>query len=83
MLMEELPGPVFPAAFRIQTVDDVVLVEEILQSGIKETFHIPYGLDVGSRVSEGRRYGKGWSVGRPLIWRSSEVLSESFSSEDR
>lgn len=47
MLTDELAGPVVPAATRSQTVEDVVLVEGIPHSGIKEMFHISYGLDVG------------------------------------
>lgn len=45
--MGELAGSVVLAAIRSQTVDDVVLVEEIPHSEIKKIFYIPNGLDVG------------------------------------
>lgn len=48
MLMGELAGSVFLAAIRGQTIDDVVLVEEIPHSEIEKIFYIPNGLDVGS-----------------------------------
>ena len=58
VLMGELAGPVVPAALRSQPIDDVVLVEYIPCSRIKEVFHIPSGLEVGLGVPEGRRYRK-------------------------
>ena len=61
MLMCDLAGPVVPAAFRRQPVDEVVLVESIPQSGKNQMTEIPDGLDVGLGVPEGRGCRRDWS----------------------
>ena len=61
MLMCDLAGPVVPAAFRRQPVDEVVLVESIPQSGKNQMTEIPDGLDVGPGVPEGRGCRRDWS----------------------
>ena len=60
MLMGELAGPVVPAAFRSQPVDEVVLVESIPESGNNQMTEVPDGLDVGLGVPEGRGRRRGW-----------------------
>ena len=59
--MCDLAGPVVPAAFRRQPVDEVVLVESIPQSGKNQMTEIPDGLDVGLGVPEGRGCRRDWS----------------------
>ena len=61
MLMGELAGPVVPAAFRGQPVDEVALVESIPQSGNNQMTEVPDGLDVGLRAPEGRGRRRDWS----------------------
>ena len=61
MLMCDLAGPVGPAAFRRQPVDEVVLVESIPQSGKNQMTEVPDGLDVGLKVPEGRGHRRDWS----------------------
>ena len=61
VLMGKLAGPVVPAAFRGQPVDEVVLVESIPQSGKNQMTEVPDGLDVGLGVPEGRGRRRDWS----------------------
>ena len=61
MLMGELAGPVVPAAFRGQPVDEVVLVERIPQSGNNQMTEVLDGLDVGLGVPEGKGRRRVWS----------------------
>ena len=61
MLMGELAGPVVPAAFRGQPVDEVVLVERIPQSGKNQMTEVLAGLAVGRGVPEGKGRRRGWS----------------------
>ena len=61
VLMGELAGLVVPVAFTGQPVDEVVLVENIPQSGKKHTVEVLNGLDVGLGVPEGRGCRRDWS----------------------
>ena len=47
MLMGNLAGPVVPAAFRGQPINDVILVENIPHSGKDQVAQVLSGLDVG------------------------------------
>ena len=63
VLMGQLAGPVAPAAFRGQPVDEVVLVESISYSGKSQIAEVPDGLDIGLDVPEGRGCRGDWSGG--------------------
>ena len=50
--MGQLAGPVVPAAFGGQPVDDVFLVESIPHPGNHQVVQVPNGLNVGLEVPE-------------------------------
>ena len=61
VLMGDMAGPVVPAAFRCQPVDEIVLVESIPYSGKYQMTEVADGLDVGLGVPEGRKRRRYWS----------------------
>lgn len=90
VLMGDLAGPVAPAAFRGQPVDDVILVKSIFHPGKEQIAQVLNGLDVGLGVPEGRgcrrpewmeardwREEKGCAGGVPIHWRQAALWHSS------
>ena len=60
VLMGNTAGPVVPAAFRCQPVDEIILVESIPYSGRNQMTEVADGLDVGLGFPEGGGHRRDW-----------------------